>query len=108
LIDYSDVPWPLAQFQPTKATKTDTFKMLADMNKHLNEPLESAVVQKAFNRGWPELDDTFTTIPKEDGVPDHKTKTEMMLEEILAHVGLQNRWALTYKSISTALMRVGF
>lgn len=47
-LDYSDVPWPLAQFQPTKATKADTLKMLADMNKHLKEPLESTVLQKAF------------------------------------------------------------
>lgn len=92
-LDDGDVPWPLAQFQSTKATKDDTLKMLEDMNKHLKEPLEPAVLQNAFNRGWPELENTLKTVPKQAGAQEKnpKTKTEMMLEEILAYVRQQNR-----------------
>lgn len=85
-----DIGWPLAQFQSTKASREDTFKMLSDMNKNLKEPLEPAVLQTAFDRGWPELEAALGQVPKEAATEETKSKTELMLEEILTYVRQQS------------------
>jgi hypothetical protein len=64
--------------------------MLVDMNSHLQQPLDKDVLQKGFNRGWPELREALDKIPKAVETPQPKSKVELMLEEILAYI----RWQL--------------
>jgi len=87
----SDVSFPLAQFQSTKATQDDTHKMLVDMNSHLQQPLDKAVLQTTFNRGWPELKEALDKVSKVVETPQSKDKVELMLEEILTYVRQQSR-----------------
>ena len=65
--------------------------MLVDMNSHLQQPLDKAVLQTAFIRGWHELKEALDKVPKVVEPPQPKDKVELMLEEILNYVRQQSR-----------------
>jgi hypothetical protein len=55
---------PLAQFQCTKVVKDDMRKLVRTINKSLNETaLTEAMIDKAFDRWWPELEERLRTLP---------------------------------------------
>jgi len=91
-LEPSDVKPPLAQFQATKAQKTDVLKLLKTLNTALGEnALPEAHIDEAFEVWWPKLDSQLNALPAEES----KTKTHRLdrelLEEILALVRNQAR-----------------
>lgn len=81
----SDVLYPLAQFQATKAEKEDTRKLLHTLNKRLADGgLEVSQLDAAFDRWWPDLETSLSKIAKPS--PAEKSverTTEEMLEELI-------------------------
>jgi hypothetical protein len=87
----NDVPWPLAQFQSTKSTRDDLFKMVVDINRLFPDPLDKGILQTAFDRGWPDFESAFAAIPSTAEEERPKSKTDLMLEEIVMHIRQQVR-----------------
>ena len=56
-LNAADVTPPLSHFQMTKADKEDTLKLMQSINLALRErALKEDILQKAFNRWWPDLE----------------------------------------------------
>jgi hypothetical protein len=55
-IDASEVTPPLSLFQGTRLHKDDVLKLVRTLNKAMAEPMTEAVLNRTFERGWPDLD----------------------------------------------------
>lgn len=84
-LEPTDVPWPLAMFQATRANKEETRQLLLTLNKALGEnaALLPERLDRAFERWWPEL---ATHIEKASAPADSQKSRRSereLLEEIL-------------------------
>ena len=84
----SDIEQPLGQFQHTQFEEEDVRKLMGTINEAVNEADEAALdeklLDKSFNRCWPELEEVFKKI--KDQAPEVKEpsrSTEEMTQEIL-------------------------
>lgn len=91
----SDIPWPLARFQATRAVKEDTRKLLNTVNKALDKSaLDTERLNQAFEVWWPKLEEDLAEARKletKPGLEEPKRSTEELLEEILILVRDQSR-----------------
>jgi len=55
-IDHGAVKPPLNIFQGTKLEKPDLLKLVRDMNARLPQPLSEPLLEKTFERAWPEFE----------------------------------------------------
>src|ERR1019366_7932243 len=79
-----DISYPLAMFQHTRAEKEDTRKLLHSLNKVIaRRPLPSTVLDKSFEKFWPELKSQIDSIPEPEVVVKPERGVEDMLAEIL-------------------------
>ncbi len=62
-LDYSQVTGPLAQFQHTKAEKTDTLKLVMAINDATEKKMEPARLETLFDALWPKLEEKLKNIP---------------------------------------------
>ena len=97
LLDLSptDIPWPMARFQATKADKDDTKKLLDVINRTLDKtPLDEPRLLETFEKWWPELEgDLKTAIALETTAKPKESRRDIedMLEETLELVRRQSR-----------------
>lgn len=84
----SDIVGPLEQFQATVVrNKEDMYKLVASLNSVCNSPLAEAILQKAFDRAWPDFAGGLESIPSAES--DHPTThrdTNDVLAELLERV----------------------
>jgi hypothetical protein len=91
-LESSDVEFPLAQFQHTKATKDDIFELLKTINKHAGDGTISAeLLTEAFEMWWPKLEPVFSK-PSLKPIPKATKRTDrQLLEELLELTRNQSR-----------------
>jgi len=83
----SDVKDPLAQFQATKATKEDIHRLVKNLNMTLGEDsMDEALVNKAFEMWWPELEKQLKNLPPDGDAPAPQRSEREMLQELLEKV----------------------
>ena len=87
-LEHSQVDWPLAQFNHTLATESDTLKMIRDINNLLpfNEKVEDKRLERLFKTCWPRLQEKLREIGAKSREPNanvQKRTTEDILNEIL-------------------------
>jgi TIR domain len=91
-LEPSDVQPPLAQFQATRATKSELLKLLKTLNAALAESaLHETHIDEVFEVWWPKLEHQFKTLPAEHSIAKPSRSERELLEEILALVRNQNR-----------------
>lgn len=92
-IEPTDIEGPLVQFQPAKAKKDDTRKLVQTLNHALgNEALSSERIDRAFDIYWPHLEEMLKEILTSFPVPtESKRHDEDKLDEILKIVREQSR-----------------
>ena len=84
----TDVERPLGEFQHTKFEKQDVRKLMGTINEAVNEADEAALdeklLDKSFNRCWPDLEKAFEEI-RDQGPPGREPtrSPEDMLQELL-------------------------
>lgn len=79
-----DVKSPLGMFQPTKADKQETGKLVRTINKHLDTiPLAENTLNTLFEKMWPDLDAKLLALPEPRGVVPPARSAEEMVAEIL-------------------------
>jgi hypothetical protein len=82
----SDVSGPLAQFQATKAVKSDVLKLLRTLNGALGDAaLSEQHIHDAFELWWPKLDGLLKQLP-DDGAAKPRRTEHAMIQEILGLV----------------------
>lgn len=89
----SEIPWPLARFQATKAEKADTRKLLDAINKALDKnALNNERLTEAFEIWWPKLQEKILEAEKlpEASKPARRDAGEI-LEELVSLVRSQSR-----------------
>jgi hypothetical protein len=89
----SEIPWPLARFQATKAVKEDTKKFLDTINKTLGESaLDTLRLTQAFEMWWPKLEEKISAAQKSP-ILSAPVKREPgdILEELVSLVRSQSR-----------------
>jgi hypothetical protein len=80
----SDVAGPLAQFQATKAVKSDVLRLLKTLNGALNQDaLSENHIETAFEKWWPDLEKQISNLPAETGVHQSARTERDLLDEIL-------------------------
>lgn len=93
----ADVVGPLSDFQHTElADKEDVLKFLVSINDHCDRPLDKAILEKVFEKNWPDLVSRLSEVPPRDpkSVGDNNLTSEreprrtdkQMLGEILERV----------------------
>ncbi len=91
-LEPADVKPPLAQFQATRATKSDALKLLKTLNSALGDAaLAAGHIDEVFEVWWPKLKEKLEALPKDDEVAQATRSERDLLEEILALVRNQNR-----------------
>ena len=98
LIDLNpeDIRDPLAQFNHTRPTEGDMFKLVSSINKSLEaRGLKESIVLNAFKTYWPQFQKSFEKIiseTEESTVPKVERSQEDILSEILNSVrGIDKR-----------------
>src|SRR5208337_1432894 len=67
-LEPADVKPPLAQFQATRATKSDVLKLLRTLNSALGEvALPLSHIDEAFEVWWPKLEIKLNSLPQDEG-----------------------------------------
>jgi len=91
-IEPADVKGPLAQFQATRAVKTDIFKLLKTLNAGLNDAaLPLAHLEEAFEVWLPRLEAELKKLPPDEAAVIPYRSERDLLEEVLGLVRSQNR-----------------
>jgi ribosomal protein S27E len=81
------VPPPLGMFQHTRSDKEDTRRMLKSINTAIcEEPLADSSLDRAFEKYWPDLEQTIRAMPAPDSTVMEKRPVEDMFAEILSHL----------------------
>jgi hypothetical protein len=82
-LSYTDVKWPLSEFQHTLAEKEDTRKLLHSMNIALgSKGLSDNDLNEVFETWWPKLESRLQNIPNPTEHVPQRTDRDI-LEEIL-------------------------
>jgi TIR domain len=103
-LEPTDLRWPLADFQATRADKEETKKLLMTINKALGEQaLPSDRLDKTFERWWPELEVQIAKLPGSDNAAKSRRPDRELLQEILEL--LRNRRMEEQAKPSTDLVR---
>jgi hypothetical protein len=80
------VSGPLAQFQATKAVKSDVLKLLKTLNRALGEDaLDEQHLHEALEMSWPRLDEKLRALPN-DGADVPQRSEKDLLDEVLETV----------------------
>jgi hypothetical protein len=83
-LEKAEIMGPLSQFMASKADKEDTRRLTKTINSALGVNLKEDLLDRTFDRWWPDLDDELKKI---GDIPAEKKKikrgTNDMLEEIL-------------------------
>jgi hypothetical protein len=85
-IEQTEIKPPLANFQATKFIKEDFKKLVATINNVAGDSrIDSPVLEKVFNRCWPELEEEVNTILQthDKGVKPKKRTERDIIEELL-------------------------
>lgn len=92
----SEIQGPLKRYQATKLEKDDVWQLISDINKVIDNPLSSEVLESTFNAIW---DSMYGAIKKaideyqpskKNSAEDVKVKESEAVEEILQLVRKQN------------------
>jgi hypothetical protein len=79
----SDLKFPLAHFQTTKAQQEDTGKLLRTLNQALQTGLNEQQVDAVFDKWWPDLETSLKAIPPRSGAAHPQRGEREILEEVL-------------------------
>jgi hypothetical protein len=83
-LEPSAVSGPLLQFQATRATEEDIFKLVQTLNRGLGESgLPSDHLKEAFDMWWPKLGGVLATLPAEESTTPTQRAGPDILNELL-------------------------
>lgn len=82
-LDYSQVTGPLAQFQHTKADRSDTLKLVLSINEAAEKKMEPSRLETLFDALWPKLEEKLKNIPKLAKASPAKRSVQDITEENL-------------------------
>jgi hypothetical protein len=88
----SDVSFPLAQFQHTRATKDDLLELLRTINRCIpDNALSEQHLTEALEVWWPRLELQLAALPKDSFSPKQTRSDRAILEEMLELIREQGR-----------------
>jgi TIR domain len=88
----ADVKGPLVQFQATRATEDDIWRLVVSLNNQCGAAqLEEGRLKRAFEMWWPSLEAQFAEEAKRTPGPATKSVSDPILEEILVLVRDQQK-----------------
>lgn len=58
-IDYPDLEQPLNQFNGTRLNREGAWHLVKSFNKLSDRPIKDRVIERTFDKFWPELDETY-------------------------------------------------
>ncbi len=106
-VETSDVSFPLAQFQNTKAEKADILGLVHTLNGVLGEgALQEKHIEEAFEVWWPLLEKDLGSLPPATEKQAPKRPDRELIEEVLDLLRTQNRQPIDL-STRVSDMRVG-
>jgi hypothetical protein len=82
-VNPTDIEWPLAQFQHTRAEKEDTRKLVHTANRAMGDTLRERQLDELFEVLWPELEQCLREIPDTQEKPGPQRSERELLTEIL-------------------------
>lgn len=91
-LDPSNVQWPLAMFQSTKAEAEETKKLIMTLNKTMGDKaLPEASLSETVDLWWPQLAERFKAVPPSTEQTKEQRTDRAILEEILQLVRSHTR-----------------
>lgn len=83
-IQPSDIRPPLGMFQGTRATRDDTLRMMRTVNRVVSdEPVADDILEKVFDKMWPDLENRLATLPPPVGSTPPPRPMEEIMDEVL-------------------------
>jgi hypothetical protein len=77
---------PLGMFQHTRSDKEDTKRMVKSINGAIKNPLSDSSLDRAFEKYWPDLEESIRSMPPPDSTVMKKRPVEDMFAEILSRL----------------------
>lgn len=79
----SDIKGPLSRYQATKLEEKDFFRLISEINKATDHPLDESRLSNAFDAMWPQLNQNLTETLSIDADTPPKELEDDPIEEIL-------------------------
>jgi len=79
----SELKFPMADFQATKAQQEDTRKLLRTLNQALQAGLTGEQVDAVFDKWWPDLERSLKAVQAPTGPAQPQREEREILEEVL-------------------------
>lgn len=93
-INPSDIKGPLSRYQATRLDRDDFYQLIESINKALETPLDTTVLEPLFDALWPTILEEFETAKKQFSTSakkkDDKAAANAPIEEILQLLRKQN------------------
>lgn len=90
-LDPADLVGPLSQFNAARLNKEEVHKLLHTINKSLDVPLNTDVINQSFEMWWPQLDEKLKSVPKIEAKKVNKRTDRDILEEVLTLLRSQQK-----------------
>jgi hypothetical protein len=88
----TDFSPPLSEFQHTTIERTDTLKLIKNINSLQEKPIRDSDLEEIFGIMWPHLDERLSSISKEiKEIQEPSRDNEDMLKELLSLAREQNK-----------------
>jgi hypothetical protein len=85
-INNGEVPLPMGMFQSTLASREDTLKLIADLNRLMSSPVPEDRLKKLYETFWPELNKTIAAARSLTANKVPAREATDLLQEILTTV----------------------
>ena len=83
-IQPSDIRPPLGMFQHARPTRNDTLGMMRTINRVVSvEPVNDDILEKVFDKMWPDLENHLATLPPPVDLAPPKRPIEEIMDEVL-------------------------
>jgi len=90
-VNYTDIEWPLAQFQHTRAETEETRKLVHAINRALGGAVRETHLNELFNNFWSDFERCLKDIPDTQEKSEPQRDEREILTEILELVRYQAR-----------------
>jgi hypothetical protein len=106
-LDLNQMSSPLRDFNCTKATKDDTFKLLQTLNGAIGEPVSTERLRRGFDKFWPDFEAAVQALAKEkpkDAKPAPPRSPEDILEDIVSRLGRLERRVVNHAPVEKTVL----
>ncbi|KAA1258929.1 hypothetical protein LF1_14530 [Rubripirellula obstinata] len=93
------LPGPIGQLQACRNTREEILKIVRDLNRLCDKPLDSEQLTRCFDAHWPRLEEDFEKLPEPEGEAPDVDQGDLLRKMYAMLQGVQNK--STHRSMAS-------